>query len=130
MSIFVVDTHALVWYLSRDSRLSKRAEEFLDMPDATLVIPTVVLAEIKYLFRKKRVSIAFKNVMHYVEADPRCIIYPFDLPCVEKLDERLNLHDGVIVATALIYRDSIDSSTKLITKDKSIIGSHAIDTVW
>ena len=68
--------------------------------------------------------------MHSIETDPRCIIYPFDLSCVERLPEKLDLHDGVIVATALIYRDSLDPITKLITKDKSIIESNVIDTVW
>ena len=97
MNTFIVDTHALVWYLDKDKKLSKTAEKALDSSDVTLVIPTVVLAEVKHLFSKRRISISFENVMQAIENDHRCIIYPFDLSCVEHLDERLDLHDGIIV---------------------------------
>lgn len=130
MSTFVVDTHALVWYLDKDKKLSKNAEKALDASDSTLVIPTVVLAEIKYLFKKRRISISFEDVMQAIEHDQRCIIYPFDLSCVEYLDERLDLHDGVIVATGVIFRDSVDQSTKIIARDASIKQSAIIYTLW
>lgn len=68
--------------------------------------------------------------MAAIESDPRCVIYPFDLACVENLDERLNLHDGVIAATGVLFRDSLDTSTKLITRDKAIKELGIIDTIW
>jgi len=43
VSTFIIDTHALVWYLDGDARLSKAAESSLDDPAATIVIPTIVL---------------------------------------------------------------------------------------
>lgn len=130
MNTFIVDTHALVWYLDKDKKLSKTAEKALDSSDVSLVIPTVVLAEVKYLFSKRRISISFENVMQAIENDHRCIIYPFDLSCVEHLDERLDLHDGIIVATGVIFRDSVDQSTKIITRDVTIKQSGIINTLW
>lgn len=68
--------------------------------------------------------------MQAIENDQRCIIYPFDLPCVENLDERLDLHDGIIVATGVIFRDSVDQSTKIVTRDVTIKQSGIINTLW
>lgn len=120
MNTFVIDTHALVWFLDGDKRLSKIAESRMLTPNATLIIPTIVLAEVKYLFGKKRIKVTFDKVMKVINSDKRCIIYPFDIFCVEKLDNRLNLHDAIIAATAVIFRESIDPTTELITKDNSI----------
>lgn len=130
MSTFVIDTHALVWYLDKDKKLSKNAEKVLDSVNVTLVIPTIVLAEIKYLFNKRRISISFEDVVQAVESDRRCIIYPFDLSCVENLDERFDLHDGIIVATGIVFRDSMDPAAKIITRDTLIKKSGIIDTLW
>jgi len=44
MKIFVVDTHALVWFLSNDKRLSSKVGEILESPAVFLLIPTIVLA--------------------------------------------------------------------------------------
>ena len=63
MSTFVVDTHALVWYIDGDRRLSATAEASLDDPTATLVIPTIVLAEVRYLFGKRRIPISFGAII-------------------------------------------------------------------
>jgi PIN domain nuclease of toxin-antitoxin system len=46
----VVDTHALVWFLEADSQLSQPARTALQDPAAHLVIPTIVLAEITFLY--------------------------------------------------------------------------------
>jgi PIN domain nuclease of toxin-antitoxin system len=54
MKIYVVDTHALAWYLDDDPRLGSQAELVLDNDDVRLIIPAIVLAEIKYLAHKNR----------------------------------------------------------------------------
>jgi PIN domain nuclease of toxin-antitoxin system len=38
-SLYVVDTHVLVWYLDGDDQLSASAKEILDNPDTRLLIP-------------------------------------------------------------------------------------------
>lgn len=50
---YVVDTHALVWYLTNDTRLGVGARQVLDDPSALLVIPTIVLAEAKHISERK-----------------------------------------------------------------------------
>jgi PIN domain nuclease of toxin-antitoxin system len=130
VSTFVIDTHALVWYLDGDARLSKAAESSLDDPAATIVIPTIVLAEVRHLFGKRRIPISFEEVVGAIEADPRCVVYPFDFLCVQALDERLDLHDGIIAATAVVFRDSVDPSTALVTRDQALRDSGIVRTVW
>ncbi len=130
MSTFVLDTHALVWYLDGDPRLSSTAERSIDSPDSTLVVPTIVLAETRYLFSRKRIGLSFEEISQAIENDDRCVVYPFDLDCVERIDDRLDLHDAVIVVTALVFRDFIDPSTKLISKDSAIQMAGVIETVW
>lgn len=130
MSTFVLDTHALVWYLDGDRRLSKAAEAAMDDPSASLVIPTIVLAEVRYLFGKRRIPVSFEDVVAAIERDARCVVYPFDFACVEAVDEHLNLHDAIIAATAVVFRDSVDPSTALVTKDEEIRDSGVVKTLW
>ena len=52
----VADTHAAVWYLFGDSRLSARAKDFIDQAAAdrrTIEISPISLAEVLYLVEKK-----------------------------------------------------------------------------
>jgi len=130
VSTFVLDTHVLVWYIDGDKRLSKAATAALDEPSARLVIPTIVLAEVRYLFGRRRIPVSFQDVVEAIEGDPRCVVYPFDFACVEALDERLNLHDAIIAATAAVFRDSLDASTALVTRDDAIRTAGVVKTIW
>ncbi|MBM4402382.1 MAG: twitching motility protein PilT, partial [Candidatus Cloacimonetes bacterium] len=49
MEYFVVDTHSLIWFLTADERLGKKAKEVLLSADGThviLLISTIVLFEV------------------------------------------------------------------------------------
>ena len=52
---YVADTHSLVWYFTEDSRLSKKALEAFDgtIKEGTLIIPTLVLAELMFIAKKR-----------------------------------------------------------------------------
>lgn len=63
MKTYVVDTHALVWYLTGDRRLGPQAEAVLNDPDVTLIIPAIVLAEIKDLAHKERFAQTLDDVL-------------------------------------------------------------------
>jgi len=52
MNHYVIDTHALVWFLEQSPKLGNNARNaFLDT-DSILIIPTIVLAKIKFLLIK------------------------------------------------------------------------------
>ena len=56
METYVVDTHALAWFISENKRLSARATQILSQAEAAeviVLIPTLVLAELTHIAQKK-----------------------------------------------------------------------------
>jgi PIN domain nuclease of toxin-antitoxin system len=103
---YVVDTHALAWFISRDRRLSRRARVILRDPAVRVIVPAIVLAEIKYLAHRGRLAQTLDDVLRIVNSDPRCTIYPVDLSVVNVAPLGLDIHDSLIVGTALVQRGS------------------------
>lgn len=127
MRTFVVDTHALVWFLGRDPRLSEKAHTILRDPTARLIIPAIVLAEIKYLGNKGRFSQTLDDVLRVINADPRCLVYPIDLSVVRRAPPALDIHDSLIVGTALAQSAAVDG---ILTCDEAIAASSLVPAVW
>lgn len=128
--IYVVDTHALIWYLSDDPRLGETVRANLENESSQVAISVIVLAEIKHLFAKRKITLSFDEILERIGEDDRCMIYPFDLPCLEVLPINLDLHDGMIVATARILRDHLNEEVVVVTKDEEIKRSGLIPTIW
>ena len=131
MTHFIIDTHALVWFLEQSPKLGKNARNvFLDN-DSILIIPTIVLAEIKFLFGKNRFSTSIDDVFTVIENDPRCIVHPMDLDVVSMLPTKLEIHDAIITATALLFKGNpYFEDVEIITKDEEIIKSKLVKTIW
>jgi PIN domain nuclease of toxin-antitoxin system len=127
VSTYVVDTHALVWFLSQDPRLSETAYAILRDPTARLIIPVIVLAEIKYLGYKSRFAQTLDNVMRIIEADSRCVIYPVDLDVVRRAPADMEIHDALIVGTALMLSPAADG---ILTRDEAIRISGFAPVIW
>jgi Uncharacterized protein conserved in bacteria len=126
---FVTDTHSLVWYFTDDPRLSKKALKSFEgtAKDGQVIVPAVVLAEILFIAQKGRVAIDFRETVARIEALDNFEIAPLDLEVLrmaDSIEAPLEMHDKLIVATALCY----DSS--LITRDEKITKSRAVKTVW
>ena len=128
--VYVVDTHAFVWFIEASSRLSQNALTALESPDSEIVVPTIVLAEIKFLFARKRIFVDLQTVINRISISENCTAYPLDEAVIERLPTDLNIHDGLIVATALVYRDLLGQSVAVITKDGEIKQSGLIETLW
>ena len=96
MSTYVVDTHALAWYLEDDPRLGAQAEAAMDDRRVRLIIPTIVLAEIKYLGHKGRLSSTLDDVLRVINLDTRCLVYPTDTSVVQAAPLGLDIHDSLI----------------------------------
>ena len=126
---FVPDTHSLVWYFTDDLRLSRRALKSFEstVKEGQIIVPTVVLAEIMFIAQKGRLKLGFTETIARIEAMDNFEIAPLDLEILrmaDSIDAPLEMHDKLIVATALCY----DSS--LITRDEQITKSKAVKTVW
>jgi len=130
MKYHILDTHALVWFIEDNAKLSQKAKDAILDSRSKKVISVIVLAEIKFLANKNRFQPKFEHILAFIENDPTCLIYPMDLNIVEKIPENLEIHDGIIAATAQLFSDLPDSETLLITKDEKLSQSPTVKTLW
>ncbi len=128
--IYVTDTHPLVWYFEKNKALSKKAESVFDSGELHIVIPSLVMVEVKFLIKRKKIKIDFDEINNVIANDPKFTIYPLDLQIVEKAPLNLNIHDAIICATALVYKDVLNEAVCLITKDSEIKNSQLVEICW
>ena len=128
--VYVLDTHPVVWFLEASPRLSTAAKAAMNDPTAEIVVPSIVLVEIKFLYAKKRTSINVEVVQRDLVTATNCVVYPLDEQVVSLLPTSLNIHDAIIVATALVYRDILRRPVALVTKDSEITRLGSVQTIW
>lgn len=128
--VYVSDTHAIVWFLDKDPRLSVIAKNTLANPNTVLIVPTMVLAEITHLYARGRISISPAIVEQKVLTSSNCSVHPLDEGVVTLMPASLDIHDAIIVATALVYRNIRRQPVTLITKDTKITQSGLLQTLW
>ena len=126
---YVTDTHSLVWYFTDDQHLSKKALKSFEstVKEGQIIVPTVVLAEILFIAKKGRTSLSFTATVNKIGALANFEIAPLDLDVLkiaESIDASLEMHDKLIVATAIRY------DACLITRDEQITKSKAVKTIW
>ncbi len=126
---YVTDTHSLVWYFTDDSRLGKKALKSFEgtAGEGRIIVPAVVMAEILFISRKGRVALGFAETIARIEAMDNFEIAPLDLDVLRmasSIEADLEMHDKLIVATALCY------DAALITRDDQITKSKTVKTVW
>ncbi len=130
---YVIDTHALIWFLEGNLRLGAKAKVILSQPDAQLVIPATTLAEAVWIVERGKTSIPDpKDVISVVETDPRVVIYPLDKEVIQmtmSLSVINEMHYRQIVATALVLA-SKGEVVQLLTCDQNITASGLIAIVW
>lgn len=68
--------------------------------------------------------------MTEVTAAENCTLYPLDELVAARVTGDLDLHDAIIVATALVYRDVLGEAVAMVTKDEKIANSGLIPVVW
>lgn len=121
--IYVIDTHILVWFLDSNKRLSSKYKKILLNEKNTFIFSTIVLAEIKHLIVLKRIRIDFNSVLEYLSNCDNCIVYPVDETVIDNMPGGLNIHDALIIATGLIYKNSLDREVFILTEDDAIKSS-------
>jgi PIN domain nuclease of toxin-antitoxin system len=62
-SKFVLDAHALIWYLEGNRRLGTAAKIIVDDPASDLILPVIALAEAAHIISKGRTLIVSANVL-------------------------------------------------------------------
>lgn len=125
---YLVDTHALVWFLLEDRKLPPQAFRLLraaERGERDIIVPTIVLAEGIAIEEKGRLGLPKGRILDWVLTHPSLVVADFDLSALvemQELDADLELHDRMIAATAVLYGASV------ITRDRKI--SRFVDTMW
>lgn len=68
--------------------------------------------------------------MRVVSSDPRSTVLPLDITVLSYMPMTLDIHDSLIVATALYYRDFLGESVAVLTRDVDITDSSLVDVLW
>lgn len=133
MPAVAVDTHAIVWYLANDSRLSSVAAHALDSATDSgdaIHVPSICLVELTYLVEKGRLPAIARDRLIRALDDPAtaCRIAPLDRAVADALglidrNQVPDLPDRVVTATALALQ------VPLISRDGKIQAS-IVQTIW
>ncbi len=126
---YITDTHSLVWYFTKNQRLSKKALQAFEqtVKKGVLIIPAVVLAEIIFISKKGKITLSFEDTLKKVEEYDNFDIATLDVDILKEannIESDMEMHDKLIVATALYFKGV------LITRDKKIKESAIISTIW
>jgi PIN domain nuclease of toxin-antitoxin system len=133
MAAVAVDTHAIVWYLASDTRLSRNAAEAMDLATAAgdaIYVPSICLVELTYLVEKGRLPSTARQRLIAALDDPDtpCRLAPLDRAVADALEsiDRVtvpDLPDRVVTATAIALQ------VPLISRDGRIQTS-IVQTIW
>lgn len=134
MSRFVSDTHALLWHVTDDPRLSSEASRALKNADLGIdqvLVPGIVLVETVYLVERGTISIDLVERLLALLANERggYALAPLDGETARAM-RRVprsavpDMPDRIIVATAL------QLGLPLISRDGAIRRAGVVDVVW
>ena len=130
---YIVDTHALIWFLEGNPRLGIAAKQVLENSESKLVLPAIALAEASFIVERGKTSIPSVSDLHTaVNGDPRIIVYPLDRAIIEITNTLLTInemHDRQIVATAIILKNQ-GEQVSVLTCDRNITESGVVSIIW
>ena len=130
---YVIDTHALIWFLEGNQRLGTQAQAILSHLDSQLVLPAIALAEAAWIVERRKTSIPSVNALfNAINRDRRIVVYPLDRTIINQTLSLLSIHemhDRQIVATAMILQNQ-GETVVLLTCDGNITASGVISVIW
>ena len=102
----------------------------MQKPETQFIVPAISLAEAKYIADRSRVAIGFTEVLESVASSPNFTIAPLDLAAIIRLPQGLDIHDALIVATALATAELANDEVTVLTADLSITAAGIVPTYW
>lgn len=128
--LYVVDTSALIWYLKEDRKLGAQAAaafEAAERGETWLIVSAIVVAELFYADKKRRLFQDFRQTYLALKAKPYFRIVPFVPDDVLHFDQDSNvpeMHDRIIAGLARRI------GAPLLTTDPLIIAAGLVEVVW
>ena len=130
MSDYVTDTHALYWYLTASPKLCANAQAIFlagEQGQTHLHVPSIVLAELYYLNIKYKQPLAFAQEYERLAEGGQFLFVDFRAADVLRFDVLAaipEMHDRMIVGVAHALQ------LPLLTRDREVISSGVVQTVW
>jgi len=132
-SEYVIDAHALIWYLTGSPRLGINARVVLTDAATILYLPIIALAEACWAVERGKTNVpTVAALLADVDADPRITVVPLDRNILDRaqvITSVHEMHDRQIAATAL-YLSTHETSVSLLTCDADIVASKVVPIVW
>ena len=133
-SHYFVDTHTLLWHLTKDQRLGRAALQVFSDPDARFFLPVIALAEALFILERKTglYALTAQQLLESIRQDARIEVVGLDAAVLVKtLDCTAipEMHDRQIVATALLAQEA-GVDVAILTRDANITESGLIPCVW
>ena len=128
--LFVVDAHALWWYIGAPERLSPPAAAVFRLAEtgnATLIVPAIALAELYYVAVKLRQPYTPSDLINKLEAIDGVRVSDLGKAQLELLDRLSAIpekHDRLIAA------EGVALGAPVITRDKAIADAPLVQVVW
>lgn len=130
MNSYVVDTNALLGYITDSPKLSRRASQAFDegaRGQAILYLPAIVIAELYYANVKLGYPFDFEETYRQISAASQFVLLPFEAEDVLAFDACAavpEMHDRMIVAAARKF------DAGCITTDTAIERSGLVKVIW
>ena len=129
----VADTHAALWYVLKNPRLSMRAKSFIEDAASTglsIAVSTISLAEIVYLVEKGRLPASAYDDLRVILNDPTRVLKEIQVSAgvVEAMrrvprDAVPDMPDRIVAATGVFL------GVPVISRD-GMIRASGIETIW
>ena len=127
---YVIDTHALLWYLRDPTRLSAAADAVLRLAvanGAQIIVPAIVVAEFYYVTQKLGRPMLPSALLHHIDRSQEFTFSELgraQLTQLEEVEGVSEMHDRLIAAEALVWQAPI------ITVDETLRRSSSVEVIW
>jgi PIN domain nuclease of toxin-antitoxin system len=128
--LYVLDAHTIIWHIDGSPQLTAAAQAVMDDRGARLVVPTIVLAEIVHLHGRGRIRVSPAQVTALLTQRPNATVRPLDQAVLALMPAGLEMHDAIIVATAMLVAARGSEPVRVITRDRQITASGLVDVLW
>lgn len=130
MKAVCIDTHALIWHLSKPKQLGRSAVRLMrdaDRGRVRVLVPSIVAIELSLLRGAGRKTVGVLQLEAVLAVQPGFAMLPLDLAQAKEfasLETLVDPFDRMIVAAARVAKAS------LLTADTAIHDSALVDVVW
>jgi PIN domain nuclease of toxin-antitoxin system len=130
MTVYMADTHSLIWAFHKPSKLGENARRIFEEVangETKLLIPVIVLAELIFTIENKPIKADLDKILNAINNSPNIEFVDFDYESALKLRDLTaipEMHDRMIVVSAIL------SNAVLITFDQTITESGVVEVIW